>query len=211
MSNKIDVFSISVRHFKYALKDSRETAVSARDVTTFLAFPACLSFAVWWFDLYKLEGVVGSYVTVCAIFAGLLLNLLVLVYDQSRSNQAEVNALEKLVAEQNEKDDSYSTLDEATACSRAMRAEDVNPTLYVKRNVLSQLVDNISYAVIVSLLTIFLCMISMFFSDPISFSVRQFLVSFSVSNALFSISTFFMLNLFLTLLMIIKRVHRLIN
>jgi hypothetical protein len=76
---KINVFRIVKDHFG-TLRDYRTGEMSLSDVSLFIGAPLALGGLVWWkhfnFDATVLNGMLAAF----SIFAGLLLNLLVLVF-----------------------------------------------------------------------------------------------------------------------------------
>jgi hypothetical protein len=76
---KINVLKIVTDHFS-TLRDYRDGKLSLSDIALFIGLPFALGAIVWWkhfnFDASVLNGMLAAF----SIFAGLLLNLLVLVF-----------------------------------------------------------------------------------------------------------------------------------
>lgn len=80
MSAKLDVRDI-VRGYLKTLRDYRTKEPSYWDIFVFLLVPVVASLFLVCFGITGSEGVVGNIMAAASILAGLLLNLLVLVYD----------------------------------------------------------------------------------------------------------------------------------
>lgn len=78
--SKIDIQEIFTSHCK-TLKNYKQNSYSTADILIFFVFPSVLSFVVVFADFRLNKEVVGILINVSAIFAGLLFNLLVLIFD----------------------------------------------------------------------------------------------------------------------------------
>jgi len=212
MSQKINIWFILVRHFRSAVRNAATDRVSWSDVFIFLFVPGITSALVFSSEIVDKANTISLLTSVCAIFAGLLLNLLVLVYDQNK------RVSEKLIVLGDAKKGLVKPADNLRelSLSKVDSPEDVPIRRYTQhKRLLGELVVNISYSVIISVFAAVLCMIAYLVSPPKSGVVPDGIwanvVAFDYKNLLFSISVFLTANLVLTLLMIVKRVFKLMD
>src|SRR5690606_21564705 len=86
MSEKINFFGIVCAHLQ-TLKHHARNEYSAIDITVFLVCPALLAALVFFSQQPLTENLVNSMINASAILLGLLLNLLVLMFDQRNRAQ----------------------------------------------------------------------------------------------------------------------------
>lgn len=182
MSSKINI-SIIISGHLLTLKNVGDTKVSKTDYFTFFAIPIIFS-VVFYISGFKLTTEITSLlVNFGAIFTALLLSVLVLVYDQG----------EKLKDKNQE--------------------EVTTAILGAKEILLEQLCFNICYSIVVSVALVFLCLIETVITGsmtPTSWS--GIFSSLDLSVILFTpLIVFLTLNLMLTILMVVKRMHTLLT
>ncbi|MEJ0012345.1 MAG: hypothetical protein WDM94_06880 [Bauldia sp.] len=160
MSSKINLLVV-VRDHLATLKDEATGKTSVADVVTMFVLPAICS-AIAGVLGYKIdEAAVEIVVGVFAIFAGLLLNVLVLIYGLSDAPTDDEKAKEKK---------------------------------QTKDTLLRQSFANISYEILVSLLVVVVLWVTLLSGE----------VGVRVASCLF---IFLAVHFFLTLLMVLKRMH----
>ncbi|MHA2706687.1 hypothetical protein [Vibrio owensii] len=185
MSSKVNVLGIISGHWKTLKHDGAER-VCFGDVFTFLLIPLGLAVLTVVFKFKYTSDLTSLLVNFGAIFTALLLSVLVLVYDQSTKLEEKKGEAEA--------DVSYKT----------------------KRTLLDQLYFNICYSIIASVTLVVACFIESIcrgkvktvtlpLEDPMSFCVDV--------NTYFAtpLVTFVTVNLILTILMIVKRMHALLT
>lgn len=182
MSSKINVWSIVTGHIK-TLRSASTNKVSFYDYATFYIAPAATAILFSFFGI-KLTGDANSLlVNFGAIFTALLLSVLVLVYDQGEKLRAVVS------------DDS------------------IKHNIDLKKNLLEQLYFNICYAIVISVFLVFLCLVYTFLPDKACvLTIDKF--SFNLDLKLYIASPIILvvvLNLLLTILMVVKRMHTLLT
>lgn len=212
MSQKINIWFILVRHCRSAVRNSSTDKISLSDLTIFLLVPAATAVLVFFSEIVDKANTISLLTSVCAIFAGLLLNLLVLVYDQSKRVSEKLIVLTEARRGLIKSAESLGALKSGDIDS----PEDFPIRRYSQhKRLLSELVVNISYSVIVSVFASVLCMIAYLASPPKAGTpiqgVWSAILSFDYKNLLFSLSVFLTANLVLTLLMIVKRVFKLMD
>lgn len=181
MSSKINVWSIISGHIM-TLKDSCSGKVSLFDYVTFYGVPIVISILFAVFEIRVTEEANSLLVNFGAIFTALLLSVLVLVYDQG----------EKL---------SY------------LNDESKSHNIELKKNLLEQLYFNICYAIVAAVVLVFLCLVYTFLPDE-AFSISFAKISFNCDLRLYMASPLILivvLNLLLTILMVVKRMHTLLT
>lgn len=213
MSQKINIWFILNKHFKSAIRNASTDRVSWPDIFIFIITPLGLASLVFLGDITDKASTISLLTSVCAIFAGLLLNLLVLVYDQNK------RVSEKLIVLGEAKRGIIKPAPNLTQLNLESldTPEDAPIRRYSQHKILlNELVVNISYSVIVSVFAAALCMMAYLIASPIKPSTPTegywaSILSFDYKNLLFSIAVFFTANLVLTLLMIVKRVFKLMD
>lgn len=186
MSSKINVFEIISGHWE-TLQHNGTKKASKSDIFTFFLLPLLLAILTVVFEFKFTADLISLLVNFGAIFTALLLSVLVLVYDQSTK-------LEEKSDEAKKADVSYST----------------------KRTILDQLYFNICYSMIASVTLVVACFIESIcrdkvktitlpLEDPVSLCIDV--------NTYFAtpLVAFVTVNLILTILMIVKRMHALLT
>jgi len=181
MSSKINIWSIVTGHIM-TLKDFSSGKVSLSDYVTFYGVPIAIAVLFSVFGIKVTEGANSLLVNFGAIFTALLLSVLVLVYDQG----------EKL---------------------RGVNDKTQNHNIELKKNLLEQLYFNICYAIVVSVVLVFFCLVYTFLPDK-AYPISVNKISFGFDLKLYLASPFILivvLNLLLTILMVVKRMHTLLT
>jgi hypothetical protein len=167
--SKIDVIPLVARHLD-SLRDHSTGERSWSDVVLFFGIPLTISAVAFYFSwlitLESLNSVLGAF----AIFAGLLFNLLLLIY-------------------------TFSTDEHPKSLAR------------VRGELILELHDNIAYSVLVSIFIVLLALLGtalLKHNDGIVNPGR-------VGRYLTAVITFLIANFFLTLLMILKRIHTMLR
>lgn len=186
MSSKLNVLEIIQGHIETLSSDGK---TSRLDIFTFFIIPLLLSAACMASDFSLSDNITSLLVNFGSIFTALLLSVLVLVYDQDI----------KLDERHDSRPDKEST-----------------PPLYaVKKELLNELYYNISYSIICSITLVLACfsqailkgshaLLTIPFTD-VSFGVR--IDEFFLTPA----SVFLAINLTLTIIMVVKRMHILLT
>lgn len=183
--NKINVLGIVAGHFR-TLKNHRTGKVSVGDVFLFYIVPAIFVIVFYFAERDLSKDLVNIVVTAGSIFTALLLNLLILVYDQKSKLNSLPNSGDGLV--QN---------------SRSLRGQILNESYY-----------NIAYCTIFSLIIVFFCVIHMYFFkvvwqiDVPTGEVYKFKPSLQLISP---IIVYIGIHLLLSLLMVIKRIFLLMQ
>ena len=185
MSSKINVMKIITGHWK-TLENNRTKRVSVGDMVTFLLIPIALAVLTVVFKFKFTTDLTSLLVNFGAIFTALLLSVLVLVYDQS------------------------------TKLEEKKHSSSGDISIGIKGTLLDQLYFNICYSIIISVALVVACFIEAIcrskvgtvtipLDNPISFCVDI--------NTYFAtpLVTFITVNLILTILMIVKRMHALLT
>lgn len=181
MSSKINFWSIVTGHIN-TLNDASSGRVSFVDYVTFYGVPLALAFLLSFLGIKITSDANSLLVNFGAIFTALLLSVLVLVYDQG----------EKL---------------------RDINANSKKHNIDLKKNLLEQLYFNICYAIVASVVLVFFCLIYTFLPDDV-FNVSISKLSFNVDLKLYLLSPMILMvvmNLLLTILMVVKRMHTLLT
>jgi hypothetical protein len=184
MSSKINIKDIVTGHFA-TLKSSATGKLSFTDWFTFVIAPLAIAVLSVFLGFKQSDQMSSLLVNFGAIFTALLLSVLVLVYDQGSK------LADKL--EQNSQNNSR--------------------LLKQKQSLLNELYYNICYSIVVSVTLVFLCLIEKAIRGwYYDFSIKDFY--FSIQPDMYFFSPFIMfltLNLMLTILMIVKRMHTLLT
>lgn len=206
MSSKINVLSSIRSHLKSALKDA-DGALSYWDLSLFIFIPLLCGAWSYFSPVAANKDAISLIVTAASIFAGLLLNLLVLVYDQTRRVDERLADLNSLMPQPI----AAANLTELMAAPEVKL--DKRVIKYEKhKGVLAQLLANISFAIIVSLLVILCSTVAYLFAEEvITIAAKGESYRLAVDKLFFSCSVFLSVNLILTILMIVKRVILLID
>lgn len=181
MSSKINIWSIIVGHIG-TLKDSSNGKVSFADYGTFYGLPIASALGLLSFGVVITADANSLLVNFGAIFTALLLSVLVLVYDQGEKLNSTTDIKQK-------------------------------HQMDLKKNLLEQLYFNICYAIVVSVALVFLCLLYTFLPNrAIPFSLAHFSVSLDIKLYIASpLILIFVINLLLTILMVVKRMHTLLT
>lgn len=213
MSQKINIGFILIRHCRSAFYNASSGRFSYSDLLIFAVLPVATAVLVYRSEISDKASTISLLTSVCAIFAGLLLNLLVLVYDQNK------RASEKLLVltEKNK-----GNIKPAASLKELQATKIDNPDsslidrLTIQKSLLGELVVNISYSIIVSVFAAVLCMIAFLApAEPSKKEVSGFIwthiSALDYKSILFAFAVFLTANLVLTLLMIVKRVFKLMD
>jgi len=183
MSEKINVSQIVKLHFSTFQNEAGK--ISWTDWATLVFLPAIIAMILSAYKVAVSNSVYANIIMAGALFTGLLLNLLVLVYDQ------KIKILDKNIKGDNAEYVSYA----------------------IRKKVINETHNNISYSVIVSLLIVVFSTIGSFdfcgliekqlFNYEFTFNFRVWLINFPLY--------FLCIHLVVLILMILKRVHLLIS
>ncbi|MGR4971343.1 hypothetical protein ACIPQ1_00630 [Pseudomonas sp. LARHCG127] len=210
MSKKIRIGFIVREHLRAAIYDA-DKKIDWSDFFIFIITPFLLAGLFYWLGISDKSGLINLLMSVSSIFAGLLLNLLVLVYDQNKRVKEKIAAIDtKRTKEPNFEATSLTDLMSDTPEINQGGALYTHYSLHAQ--LLNQLLSSISYAILISLFSIVTGILSYLLKDsysPIYAFGKVIVVDYKV--ALISVSIFFSVNLLLTVLMIVKRVYRLIS
>lgn len=84
MSGKINISDVLYDHFR-TLRNERTGKVSVADILTFVGLPLLVS-GLFWVYAYRLsDAAIPTIITALSIFAGLMINVLVLIYSVSQN------------------------------------------------------------------------------------------------------------------------------
>lgn len=210
MSKKIKIGFIVRKHLRAAIYDA-DNKIDWSDFFIFIITPFLLAGLSYWLGISDKSGLINLLMSVSSIFAGLLLNLLVLVYDQNKRVREKIAAI----------DVQQTKAPNLEAVSLADLMSDSPDTTkgsalydhYARHaQLLSELLSSISYAILISLFSIVTGIVSYLLKDTYSpiYALGK-VVSIDYKALLISVSIFFSINLLLTVLMIVKRVYKLIS
>lgn len=167
--SKINVWPIIVNHVR-TLRDHSTRKLSIADLLLFFGLPLALSLVglrlKWNFSVNALNALLAAF----SIFAGLLLNLLILVYTFS-TDSIQPNALAKL-----------------------------------KSEFIRQLHDNIAFSVLVSVSVVVVTLVGIM-RVKADGAINSDRVEIIITSVLVFLTTHFVL----TLLMVLKRIHAMLN
>lgn len=210
MSKKIRVGFIIKKHLVAAIYDA-DGKVDWADFFIFVITPFLLAGLFYWLGISDKSGLINLLMSVSSIFAGLLLNLLVLVYDQNKRVQEKISAFHQ--ANTAAPNLSAGSLEELMGGSTSGFKVNALYVHYSKHaQLLSELLSSISYAILISLFSIVTGILSYLLKEQYSpIILKDYSVALDYKVLLISISIFFSLNLLLTVLMIVKRVYKLIS
>lgn len=189
MSSKINVWSIVTGHINTLVDSSKDQVkVSLTDYITFYGIPLIVAVVFSAVGIKVTTEANSLLVNFGAIFTALLLSVLVLVYDQG----------EKL---------------RYLSHNQGDRPNPNSHNIELKKKLLEQLYFNICYAIVVSVILVFLCLIYTFLPDKACMlSFRSY--SFNLDLKLYLASPLILvvvMNLLLTILMVVKRMHTLLT
>ncbi|MFT6198231.1 MAG: hypothetical protein ACJAXY_002580 [Nonlabens sp.] len=184
MSSKINVGKIYYLHF-CTLTNNRTKKISKFDIFTFLVVPLLVSAT---FVILKLDlsfELISAIITFSAIFSGLLMNVLVLVYDQSKQNDNEIKQYK-----QNKRNKEH------------VSPKDEN-NFKVKKKVLTELYNNITYTILNSVFIVILSLLLILAKKDGWYVAEEYLIN--------PLVIFVTVNVFLTAIMTVKRLHALLD
>lgn len=162
---KINVLRIISDHIA-TLKDYNNPRHSRSDIILFFITPFFAGLVLVLFQVLLTKDLVGTLINVFAIFAGLLFNLLVLLYD---------------------------------AISKVEQSSNSLASLKLRIDTLEQIFSNISFKILLALVNVIILAISILFNGK-------------EMNFVFSFLVFYLVILFtLSLLMVLKRIHKLLS
>jgi len=172
MLNKINIFIIVKDHIA-TLKDYETKKNSGMDIILFFIVPIILAVLAFLSLKSMSSSLVTILITTQSIFAALLFNLLILVYDAIRKEQTD-----GIVNQQNDKTDERNN----------------------RRIFLKEIFSNVSFCVLISVVTIVLLIIF------------SFVTKWKVAKEIISFLAYYFVGVFiLSLLMVLKRTHVLIS
>ncbi|WGS86695.1 hypothetical protein [Methylomonas sp. UP202] len=192
MSSKINVIEIISGHIQ-SLKTSAGSTLCFADFFTFYGVPIGFSITGILFDYNLSENITNIFVNFGSIFTALLLSVLVLVYDQENKLDDKKEMLER----ENKLNNTYDQV----------------PFYGVKKVILNQLYYSICYCVVASMVLVFVATInSIIDAAEASKMIGEFKFSFDINTDLLTpISIFLAVNVILTILMVVKRMHALLT
>lgn len=185
MSEKINVLSIVRAHLQ-TLRHHARNEYSIIDITVFLVCPALLAILVFVSQKPLTESLVNSMISASAILLGLLLNLLVLMFDQRN------RAMETL-----QKFESAGEGSEVPPDREGMRGK-----LTLRIEAIRQTVANISFTVLLCIAS--LCTLLLYLTMQDTAVVPDLFESL-----IYAANVFIWVSVSLTILMVIKRVFAL--
>lgn len=181
MSAKINVLSILSGHIG-TLKNASTGKIDKLDCVTFFAAPVFVAFAFIAFGIKLTNDANSLLVNFGAIFTTLLLSVLVLVYDQSEKLQLDTDQRKK-------------------------------HSIRIKTTLIEQLCFNICYSIVLSVFLVFCCLVYTFLpDDSILFEIKGYAINLDFKLWLASpVILVVVMNLLLTILMVVKRMHVLLT
>lgn len=202
MSSKINVLFVMRKHFRYALRRG-DTTIDGWSIASFIIIPMAIGAASYFSKNSGTDNSISITITASSVFAGLLLNLLILVYDQRKRLDDKLHELCIKI----EAPEKTSSLEELLS-AKPKKIDSRISKYELHKSVLTELVSNISYSIIISLTIILFCVASLLTN---SCTIELHIFTLDISKLFFSTSMFFSANLIVTILMIVKRVFRLIE
>jgi hypothetical protein len=213
MSSKINILFIVRKHFGIAFRNSDTGKLSIPDILVFIGLPIAIAILVSYSKIADKSGAISLLTSVCAIFAGLLLNLLVLVYDQ---NKRVIERLERLKERNAGKIRPAKNLAELK--EQTLSVDPLVVRYDTHKSVLGEVTVNISFSIVMSVVAAVVCIIASLLPSQVVappqeeiLTLKTIIESINYQNLLFAVAVFFTSNLVLTLLMIVKRVIKLME
>lgn len=208
MLDKINIFKLFKEHLG-TLKKFNSDSYNIEDIILFLIFPAILAYALMIYNIDLTNNIIIILVTSFSIFAALLFNLLLLIYDiVSKSNGKKFN--------RNGEDSNESSVTPSNSSSNGK--EKKKKTLSLKERLLKETYINISYNItiaiisIIFLLVIYLMLETMETAKEGASAYPTLLHVFKYVIPLLSFFVYyFLIQFMLTLFMILKRIHVLLS
>lgn len=205
---KINVVKIFEEHFE-TLKKYNSDTYSREDIFLFVILPAILAYTLIRYNISLTNNVIIILVTSFSIFAALLFNLLLLIYDiVSKSNGRKSN-------ENNNDSESTANRDEGNS-NKIEKKKKKN--LSLKEKLLKQTYVNISFNITISIISIIFLLILYLMKETIAIAIDGGNISqtiLSVFQNLIPVLSFFiyyfLIQFMLTLFMILKRIHVLLS
>lgn len=208
MLEKINIFKI-FKEYLGTLKKHNSNSYSAEDVFLFILFPAILALSLIIYHISLTNNLIIILVTSFSIFAALLFNLLLLIYDiVSKSNGRKSN--------QNNESSKEIAVNLSNDISNGK--EKNKKILSLKEKLLKETYVNISYNIIISIISIvFLLMLYLVLETMVTAkegasACQPLLYAFKYIVPLISFFVYyFLVQFMLTLFMILKRIHVLLS
>jgi hypothetical protein len=181
MSSKLNVGRIISRHIA-TMADPKGNR-STLDLFVFYFLPLVIAIIAAFLQFNINENLLSLLVNFGSIFTALLFSVLVLVYDQKHKLDSTENSKPKSKLTEN------------------------------KETLLKQLFDNISYSILLSIILILLCFFhSILSGKPFAFNLGNLPIEIKLDIQIITpLIIFSVQNLFLTIIMIMKRMHVLIT
>lgn len=159
MSSKINIITMLSEHIHTLYDANNKDEISKKDIGTFYIFPLLIAVFFYICQIKLSDNTLQLIVTFGAIIAGLLLNLLVLVY-----------TLKEKLPSVNEDDEKHNTIQ-------------------LKHTVSKELCHNIAYCVVISIFIVFIVIFTSILPEKGGslFLIKEYLNSFSYSFVIFLI------------------------
>ena len=192
---KINVLNVFKEHVE-TLRNANTNSYSIGDFFLFLLFPALLAIVLVYNKINLTKEVILILVTSLSIFAALLFNLLLIIYD----------IVTKL------KEDGSRIIN-----NNSTQKEQTISRLFKKERLIKETYVNISYNITIAIITIIFSLILFFIINTTIPNNENTTVMASVENSNIAILFFsfviyyFLIQFMLTLFMILKRIHVLLS
>lgn len=188
MSTKINITSIIRNHFD-TLIDDRTGNRSLIDYCTFLILPIAVAVCFSVFDIQMSNYFRSGVITFGAIFAALLMSVLVLVYDQIKNNSKEILKERVMKASKEIEQTSFTLMGEVD--------------LEARDKLLKQINSNICFTLLTAVLAVLLTLIQIIAAEHSLSSFNRYLLT--------PVIVFLTINMFLITIMIVKRMYLLLE
>jgi len=203
---KINIIKIFKEHFE-TLKKYNSNSYNLEDIFLFIILPAILAYALMRCNISLTNNVIVILVTSFSIFAALLFNLLLLIYDiVSKSNGRKSNGM-------NNNSESAENTNEGSSNKIEQKTK---KNLSLKEKLLKQTYVNISFNITISIISITFLLLLYLMKETIAIdggNISQTILS--VFQNLVPVLSFciyyFLVQFMLTLFMILKRIHVLLS
>lgn len=208
MLEKIDIQKIFSEHLG-TLKKHNSNSYDTEDIFVFLIFPAILAYILLRYDIELTNNIIIILVTSFSIFAALLFNLLLLIYDiVSKSNGKKLN--------QNGESSNENTIHINNNTSNGK--EKKKKYLSLKEKLLKETYVNISYNITISIISIVFLLIVYLLLETLGTpkegenvcSKLMYVFKYIVPMLSFFVY-YFLTQFILTLFMILKRINVLLS
>lgn len=208
MLDKINIFKLFKEHLG-TLKKFNSDSYNIEDIILFLIFPAILAYALMIYNIALTNNIIIILVTSFSIFAALLFNLLLLIYDiVSKSNGRIFN--------RNDDGSNESSVNPSNSSSKGK--EKKKKALNLKERLLKETYINISYNITISIISIIFLLIIYLMLETMETAKEgasvypTLLHVFKYVVPLLSFFVYyFLIQFMLTLFMILKRIHVLLS